>query len=175
MGHDIGSFAQLVKFHGAHVGIRKADGSEVACMLSPYPLLLYEHIQKGTWDLAIRLCRYVKQSECWACLASQAIQARELNTVEIALAAIDEIDKVQYVSYINNLPDDLLKTAELAFFCKKPDEALQTLLSQRRIFRAIKMCIRLHRWDQALDIAVQNKTHVDTVLAYRSRHLKQMK
>eukprot|EP00392_Amoebophrya_sp_AT5.2_P014012 g14148.t1 len=37
------------------------------------------------------------------------------------------------------------------------------------------MCIRLHRWEQALDLAVQNKTHVDTVLAYRARHLKQMK
>ncbi|CAD7959088.1 unnamed protein product [Amoebophrya sp. A25] len=163
---DAGNFAQLVSFHGPHVLIRKADGSNVAAMLSPYPLLLYHHIERG---------RFVKQSECWACLACQGIQARELNTVEIALAAINEIDKVQYVAYINNLPDEVLKTAELALFCKKPDEALSTLLSHRRIFRAIKMCIRLHRWEQALDLAVQNKTHVDTVLAYRARHLKQMR
>ncbi|CAD7973862.1 unnamed protein product [Amoebophrya sp. A120] len=167
--------AQLNSFHGSHVSLRKADGSNLAMMVSPYPLLLYQHVTKGHWDLAIRLCRYVKQSECWACLACMGIHARELNTVEIALAAIEEIDKVQYVAHINSLPDEVLKTAELALFCKKPEEALQILLQHRRAYRAIKMCITLHRWDQALDLAIQNKTHVDTVLAYRERHLKQMR
>ena len=35
------------------------------------------------------------------------------------------------------------------------------------------MDIKLHRWDRALDIAVNNKTHVDTVIAYRQRFLQQ--
>eukprot|EP00392_Amoebophrya_sp_AT5.2_P014013 g14149.t1 len=124
--------AQLATFCGSHVRLRKTDGSSLAMMVSPFPLLLYEHVQKGHWDLAIRLCRYVKQAECWACLACMGIYARELNSVEIALAAIEEIDKVQYVAYINSLPDDVLKTAELALFCKKPDEAINVLLQNRR-------------------------------------------
>lgn len=35
------------------------------------------------------------------------------------------------------------------------------------------MNIKLHRWERALDIAVNNKTHVDTVIAYRQRFLQQ--
>lgn len=31
----------------------------------------------------------------------------------------------------------------------------------------------MYKWDRALDIAVQNKTHVDTVIAYRKRFLEQ--
>ena len=37
------------------------------------------------------------------------------------------------------------------------------------------MNIKLYRWERALDIAVNNKTHVDTVVAYRSRFLEQYK
>lgn len=29
----------------------------------------------------------------------------------------------------------------------------------------------MYKWERALDIAVQNKTHVDTVIAYRKRFL----
>jgi intraflagellar transport protein 80 len=35
------------------------------------------------------------------------------------------------------------------------------------------MNIKLYRWERALDIAVNNKTHVDTVIAYRTRFLQQ--
>ncbi len=40
-------------------------------------------------------------------------------------------------------------------------------------YRAIKMNIKLYRWERALEIAVNNKTHVDTVIAYRERFLQQ--
>jgi intraflagellar transport protein 80 len=35
------------------------------------------------------------------------------------------------------------------------------------------MNIKLYRWERALDIALNNKTHVDTVIAYRARFLQQ--
>lgn len=35
------------------------------------------------------------------------------------------------------------------------------------------MNIKLYRWERALDIAINNKTHVDTVIAYRQRFLTQ--
>ena len=36
------------------------------------------------------------------------------------------------------------------------------------------MNIKSYKWERALDIALQNKTHVDTVIAYRLRYLEMM-
>merc|ERR1719420_421390 len=161
-------------FYGSHCIIRKADGADLAMVTTPYAQLLYQHFEKGQWEPAVRLCRYVKSPELWASLAAMAIQSRALDTVEIALAAIEEVDKVQFVGHINKMPDEVLRSAELALFCKRPDEALNILLQNKRIYRAIKLNIRLHRWTEALELALKHQTHVDTVLAYRQRHLQQM-
>jgi intraflagellar transport protein 80 len=173
--NDAGKYANITAFYGSHCIIRKADGADLAMVTMPYPQLLYTHYEKGQWEQAVRLCRYVKMPELWASLAAMAIQSRALDTVEIALAAIEEVDKVQFVAHINKLPDEVLRQAELALFCKRPDEALGILLQNKRIYRAIKMNIRLHRWGDALELALKHQTHVDTVLAYRARHLQQMK
>jgi intraflagellar transport protein 80 len=172
---DAGKHAQITDFYGTHCIIRKADGADLAMQTTPYPHLLYQAYEKGQWEQTIRLCRYVKSPELWASLAAMAMHARSLETVEIALAAIEEVDKVQFVGHINRLPDDVLRSAELALFCKRPDEALNTLLQNKRIYRAIKLNIRLHRWSDALELALKHQTHVDTVLAYRARHLDQMR
>jgi intraflagellar transport protein 80 len=116
----------------------------------------------------------VKAPELWAALAAMAIHSRSLETVEIALAAIEEVDKVQFMTHINKQPDDVVRQAEMALFCKRPEEALNHLLQNKRLYRAIKLNIRLHRWSDALDLALKHQTHVDTVLAYRARHLAQM-
>lgn len=106
-------------------------------------------------------------------MACMAIQQQELNTVEIALAAINAVDKVRHIAYINSL-EDVFKSAELAVFANKHEEALAILLGSKKVYKAIKTCLMMHKWEQALDIAVQYKTHIDTVLAYRARHLDQM-
>jgi len=172
---DAGKYAQIAAFYGSNCVIRKADGSDLATVTMPYPQLLYQHFEKGQWEQAVRLCRYVKSPELWASLAAMAIHARALDTVEIALAAIEEVDKVQFIAHINKLPDEVLRSAELALFCKRPDEALNILLQNKRVYRAIKMNIRLHRWTDALELALKHQTHVDTVLAYRQQLLQQMK
>ena len=101
-----------------------------------------------------------------------AIFQRELNTVEIALAAIDEADKVQFINYVKELPSEPSRNAALAVYQKKIPEAEQILLAARLYYRAIKLNIKLYKWDRALEIAVNNKTHVDTVIAYRKRFLQ---
>jgi intraflagellar transport protein 80 len=101
-----------------------------------------------------------------------ALHARELNTAEISLAAIDEVDKVQFINYVKTIPSEQGRSAELALFCKRPQEAEQILLQARLYYRAIKMNVRLFKWGRALDIAVSNKKHVDTVIAYRKRYLE---
>merc|ERR1712232_940510 len=172
---DAGKYAQIVAFYASNCIIRKADGADLRVVTTPYAQLLYTAYEKGQWEQAVRLCRYVKSPELWASLAAMAINSRALDTVEIALAAIEEVDKGQFVAHINKLPDEVLRSAEMALLCKRPDEGLNILLQNKRIYRAIKMNIRLHRWSEALEIAMKNQTHVDTVLAYRQRHLQQMK
>lgn len=137
--------------------------------------MLYEHVDKADFEKAIRMCRFVKEPTLWACLAAMSIYCRELNTVEIALAAIDEADKVQYINYIKDLPSEPSRNAALALYCKKYEEAQQILLGARLFYRAIKMNIKLYKWERALQIAVENRTHLDTVIAYRMRYLQQMK
>jgi len=172
---EAGKYAELLSFSGAHVTLRRADGSQLAMYVSPYPVVLYKMHDKGHWDKAIRLCRYIKSPELWATVAAMSMHVRELNTVEIALAAIDQVDKVHFINHINKLPDEVLKSAELALLCRKPEEAVQILLSNKRVYRAIKLYIRLHRWENALELAIQQKSHVDTVLAYRQQHLQEMR
>ncbi len=46
-------------------------------------------------------------------------------------------------------------------------------MGARLYYRAIKMNIKMYKWDKALDIAIAQKTHVDTVIAYRRRFLEQ--
>ena len=61
----------------------------------------------------------------------------------------------------------------MALFRRQPDEAERILLqsSPPLIHRAIKLNLSLYRWTRALDLALKYKTHVDTVLGYRQRHL----
>eukprot|EP00742_Colponemidia_sp_Colp-10_P003383 GILJ01003603.1.p1 GENE.GILJ01003603.1~~GILJ01003603.1.p1 ORF type:complete len:791 (-),score=83.24 GILJ01003603.1:145-2424(-) len=169
----VGKLSQLVSFSGSQVSVRRADGAVIAMSVSPYPAMLYQDAEKGAWEKTIRLCRFVQDRTLWACLAAMAIHGRELHTAEIALAAIDEVDKVQFINHIKSIPSEQGRNAELSLFCRRPDEAEQILLQAKLVYRAIKLNIRLYRWDRALDLAVLHKTHVDTVLAYRQRYLQQ--
>ena len=170
---DVGKLAYMTTFTGNICTVRRLDGALATLAISPYPKMLYEHVDKADFEKAIRLCRFVKENTLWACLAAMSIYCRELNTVEIALAAIDEADKVQFVNYIKELPSEASRNAALALYCKKVNEAEQILLQARLFYRAIKLNIKMYRWDKALDIAINNKTHVDTVIAYRKRFLDQ--
>ena len=53
------------------------------------------------------------------------------------------------------------------------NETENILLGAGLMYRAIKMNIKMYKWDKALDIAIAQKTHVDTVIAYRKRFLEQ--
>lgn len=171
--HDLGKFPQMICFTGSLIQIRRFDGALAAYNVLPHAGMLHDLYEKTKWEKAITLCRYAKESTLWACLAIMSISARELNTTEIALAALDEVDKVQYINYVKELPSDAAKNAALAVYCKKYSEAENILLQAKLFYRAIKMNIKQFKWERALEIAAHNKTHVDTVLAYRQRYLQQ--
>ena len=149
------------------VSIVKQDGSNASLSVPPYAKILYEHVDQADFEKAIRLCRFVKEKTLWGCLASMSLYCRELDTAEIALAAIDAVDKVHFINYIKELPSEAAKNSALALYCKKINEAEQILLQAKLYYRAIKMNIKLFRWERALDLAVKHKTHIDTVVGFR--------
>jgi intraflagellar transport protein 80 len=166
--NDVGKLARMISFSGNICTVRRLDGALATLPVSPYPRMLYEHIEKLDFETVIRLCRFVNENTLWATLAAMSIYCRELNTVEIALAQIDEADKVQYIDHIQQrLFSEPARQAAMLVYQKRIPEAETILLGARLFYRAIKLNVKLYRWDRALDIAISNKTHVDTVIAYR--------
>jgi intraflagellar transport protein 80 len=170
-----GKNAQFQAFFGTTCTLRKANGGLMAIPgISPFPGLLQGFAKKKNWESAIKLCRHVQQKELWAALAAMSLFAQDLNTAEVAYANIDEIHKVQYVCYIRDIPSAEGRAAELALLRKQPKEAETILLSSNLIYRCIRMWIDLFNWDRALELAVKHKTHIDTVLYYRSRYIREL-
>eukprot|EP00002_Diphylleia_rotans_P010897 TRINITY_DN2155_c0_g1_i7.p1 TRINITY_DN2155_c0_g1~~TRINITY_DN2155_c0_g1_i7.p1 ORF type:complete len:666 (-),score=114.98 TRINITY_DN2155_c0_g1_i7:671-2668(-) len=91
---DAGEFGlnpQLVSFTGTQLMVRRNDGALLGATMSPYPVLLYEKVEKPDWNQAVILCRYVKDPVLWATLAAMSINGNHLETAEVALASIDEV------------------------------------------------------------------------------------
>lgn len=170
--------AAITSFVGSSVTVRRADGTTLAASVSPYAPMLFEFTTSADWDKALRLCRFVKSKSLWTCLAGMALHRRHLETAEIALASIDCVDKLYFVLHVKSLASDERRNAELALYSGKIDEAEAILLQAHPtplVYRAIKLNLRLFRWERALDLAIKHTTdagtHVDTVLAYRERFL----
>eukprot|EP00026_Physarum_polycephalum_P003964 Phypoly_transcript_03981.p1 GENE.Phypoly_transcript_03981~~Phypoly_transcript_03981.p1 ORF type:complete len:761 (+),score=98.06 Phypoly_transcript_03981:1-2283(+) len=172
-GSDFGKTCQLVTFYGNLCTGRRADGSLISASVSPYPILLYQYVERNEWESAIRLCRFVKDQQLWSTLSAMAMNNKELNTAEVAFAAIEEVDRLQYITHIREIPSPEGQSAELHLFRRQPDDAEAILLQGGLIYRAIKLNIHLFRWERALDLALKHKTHIDTVIGYRAKYLKE--
>jgi len=55
---------------------------------------------------------------------------------------------------VKELPSEPSRNAALAVYQKRIPEAEQILLQARLYYRAIKLNIKLYKWDRALEIAV---------------------
>ena len=51
-------------------------------------------------------------------------------------------------------------------------EAEQIFIQNKLYYRAIKLNIKLFRWERALELALNFKLHIDTVLGYRKKYLE---
>ena len=164
---DVGNNCQILNFTGSFCNILKSDGSLCSKTITPYAGLL---------ERGLKLCRYVKDKVLWTAFSAICINYREIQIAETAVAAIDEVDKVNFIEKIIKLKEgncnDNLISAYVLLLSNKIDEAEKILLQGKLIYRAIKININLYRWDRALKLAVDNGTHVDTVLAYREKYLK---
>eukprot|EP00994_Dinema_validum_P002678 NODE_159_length_2317_cov_91.151675_g113_i0.p1 GENE.NODE_159_length_2317_cov_91.151675_g113_i0~~NODE_159_length_2317_cov_91.151675_g113_i0.p1 ORF type:complete len:752 (-),score=174.38 NODE_159_length_2317_cov_91.151675_g113_i0:3-2258(-) len=169
---EFGRHDQLLDFFGSRCSCRRgSDGAVLTFAIRPYPIMLFTHVGNNAWDTAVRLCRFVKEPALWSILAALAVKGGELNTAEEAYANIDESDKLQYIKYISEIPNAAGRSAELQLFQRRQDEAETILLQAGLIYRAIKLNIRLFNFERALHLAVQHKTHIDTVLYFRQKYL----
>eukprot|EP01013_Petalomonas_cantuscygni_P036802 TRINITY_DN674_c1_g1_i1.p2 TRINITY_DN674_c1_g1~~TRINITY_DN674_c1_g1_i1.p2 ORF type:complete len:830 (+),score=183.64 TRINITY_DN674_c1_g1_i1:144-2633(+) len=162
-------------YSGTRVQVRRgADGAMLTYTTSPYPLMLFEHVAHRQWDFALRLCRFVKDPCVWAILAAAAITEGRFDEARDAYSALNDGAKIHYLRYVMQIPSPEGRNAEMALFMRRPKDAEQILVSAGLIYRAIKMYVSLYRWEQALKLALQHKTHVDTVLAFRQKALAKM-
>ena len=67
-----------------------------------------------------------------------------------------------------------MKNAAIALFFRRNQEAEQIYIQNKLFYRAIKMNIKLFKWDRALELAQTHKTHLDTVVAYRKKYLSRI-
>ncbi len=169
---DAGKRSQIVDFFGTRCTIRKWNGTIITASVSPHPQILYELVEKKSWDASLRLSRFVRDKSMWACLAAMAIKANHIETAEVALAALEEVDKVLFINKITKIPSAEGKNAAIALYMRLPEEAESILLQAGLIYRAIKMHIKLFNWNRALELAVKYKVHIDTVIGYRRKYLE---
>ena len=170
---DIGRDCQITSFYGNNVAIKKKDGSQKIVSSAPYPQMLLTMCASGEWDRAIKLCRYIKEEYLWAILASISLGMRHIETAEISLANINSIDKVQFIMSLGQ-KSPIVRKGELLLYFKRADEAEELYLSKGMHYRAIKLNIKLYRWDRAVALVKKLKVHLDTLLAYRERYLRGM-
>jgi intraflagellar transport protein 80 len=166
----------IERFDGNRVTIRGGDGA--ICVSSVYGQngtffpTLHADCENRQWDRAIRLCRFVRDDSLWACLAARAVAVDELEPAAIAYAALEQIEKVRFIEKARATPNVARRAADLAAFKREPEEAERILLGAGLVFRAIELNLRLFDWDRALEIALDHKTHIDTVLCFRAAYLK---
>lgn len=167
---------RITHFHHTRVLVRRGgDGALLTLPASPYPVMIFQLVtQKNNWEGATRLARFLKDRLLWAVLTALALRAGELNVAEVGYGALSDLAKVRYVHDIKNIPAPEARQAELALFQHRTAEAERILLQAGLVYRCIDMNTRLFKWDRALEIAKERKTHVDTVLGRRERYLQEV-
>ena len=175
--NNIGKNCQILNFTGSFCNILKSDGSLCSKTITPYAGLLLNLLsyQDGI-ERGLKLCRYVKDKVLWTAFSAICINYREIQIAETAVASIDEVDKVNFIEKILKLKEqnynENLISAYVLLLSNRIDEAENILIQGKLIYRAIKININLFRWDRALNLALNFKTHIDTVLAYRQKYLE---
>ena len=172
----IGKNSQILNFTGSFCNILKSDGSLCSKTITPYAGLLLNLLsyQDGI-ERGLKLCRYVKDKVLWTAFSAICINYREIQIAETAVASIDEVDKVNFIEKILKLKEqnynENLISAYVLLLSNRIDEAENILIQGKLIYRAIKININLFRWDRALNLALNFKTHIDTFLGYRQKYL----
>jgi len=167
----IGRQARIVGFKGSRVTLAGGDGVPQEVEVGPFAGRLHALAAGGKWGECTRLCRFAKDPSLWATLAGLALAERELSTAESAYGAIQQADRVEFIQHLREVPTEEGRAAELSVFAGEFEVGEEILLRAGLVWRALDLNMAMFRWPRALELAVQHKTHVDTVLLRRAEYL----
>jgi len=71
--NDLTRNSLMLSYTDSSIQIRRKDGAILCMSISPYPNLLFDFCEKGKWEKAIKLCRFVKEPTLWATLAGLSL------------------------------------------------------------------------------------------------------
>ena len=75
---ELGRLPQILNYCETQVTIRRRDGGVITVANSPYPTILLDFCEKGKWEKATKLCRFVKEHLLWSILASASLKFKKL-------------------------------------------------------------------------------------------------
>ncbi|XP_052871206.1 intraflagellar transport protein 80 homolog [Anopheles cruzii] len=169
---EFGKNITLENFEGASVTFR-SSGAIFTVSVKTYCVILHKLFAENQWERSLKLCRLVQNQLLWATLAAMASKRNQLDISEEAFCASLQIDKVNYLNYIKSMPlSSPEHMAENSVMNGRIQEAETILLHNKRILEAIRFCLRMHRWNKALEVALKHEQDVDLVLAERKRYLQ---
>ena len=171
---ELGRLPQITNYSDSQVTVRRKDGAIVTLGNSPYPTLLFDFCEKGKWEKAMKLCRFVKEPLLWACLAAISLKVKQLDTAETAFAAIEQPEKVSFISELRENPSEIVKNATMALLLNKQSEAEQIYVQNKFYYHAIEMHVNGYRWERALKLARDFKCHLEIVVYFRNKYLKRI-
>lgn len=168
---EFGKNVTIESFEGCYITFR-SSGAAFTVSIKIYFEALHRFISDGLWKKALQICRTVQHPVLWATLAAIASQHNEIEISEEAFSAAIQVDKVNYLQYIKELPrgsSELM--AENSVLNGRVTEAEVILLNNKKIHEAIRLCIRMHHWEKALEIAQREGVDVDLVTTERKKYL----
>ena len=169
--NKIGNNAKIESVEGSMVTIKKQNGDEEIVSFSPLILAMYNVISDGKWNKALRLCNICNDETLWGSLTGLAIDNGQIEIALQGLTALEEPDKILFLRSIQKLPLQPSRDAELALYRKNIKSAENILIQNDLIYRVIELNMRLFRWRRALELAIDHRSHIDTVIAFRKKYL----
>uniref|UniRef100_A0A182JPQ0 Reticulocalbin-3 n=1 Tax=Anopheles christyi TaxID=43041 RepID=A0A182JPQ0_9DIPT len=162
---EFGKNITLENFEGANITLR-SSGAIFTISVKTYCVILHKLFTENQWERALKLCRLAQNHLLWATLAAMASKRNQLEISEEAFSASLQIDKVNYLNYIKSLsPSSPEHMAENSIMNGRIQEAEIILMHNKRIPEAIRFCLRMHRWNKALEVALKHGIDVEMCAA----------
>ncbi|XP_065358749.1 intraflagellar transport protein 80 homolog [Calliphora vicina] len=169
---EFGKNIVIETFEDAIVTFR-CSGALLPISINMYCEILHRTLMESHWQQALKICRMAQNAYLWATLAAVATRKNQLQISEEAYSAALQIDKVSYLQYIKTLePSSADYMAENSLMLGRLVEAETILIHNRKYREAVCLCMRMHNWRKALEIAQKHDTELlQLVLQQRMKYL----
>jgi len=161
---------KLLSWSNSKIEVERADSSIFHLLLPPYITLLHQAMASNL-DAALKLCQRVGDGPLWSCLACMAIEHNLPSIAVQAMRALNRPAQLSCLQRIDRLKSKQQQLSELCAFRGEISEAEQILTNASLYPEAIRLNIRLRKWQRALDLALSRDELVGTLLSYRKRFL----